>query len=198
MGDEKQLRQAKKRNKKVYITDIAIEKVPYVEYRGMDEEQNKNMQSLARLVLTLAKNENDSNEVAITWDMERGDIGKYGVAYGTEHNVNMCSDTYSYHLLHSGGNVIIVVLHNHPSTRTFSFDDIFALMVYRSIQYMVVVTNQGTIHYLKKEKNYDEKAAGILYNEYVGKCKGIKDVEKIYDATLEFLKRCSEVGLYYQ
>ncbi|MCM1385645.1 MAG: hypothetical protein NC243_14040, partial [Lachnoclostridium sp.] len=73
MSDEQQLRQAKKRDKKVYITDIAIEKVPYVEYRGMDEEQNKNMQSLARLVLTLAKNENDSNEVAITWDMERGD-----------------------------------------------------------------------------------------------------------------------------
>ena len=198
MSNENDLRQAKVRCKKYSITEMAIKKVPFIKYKGLTEEQNKNMQSLARLVLTLAKNENDSNEVAITWDMERGDIGKYGVAYGTEHNVNMCSDTYSYHLLHSGGNVIIVVLHNHPSTRTFSFDDIFSLMVYRSIQYMVVVTNQGTIHYLKKEKNYDEKAAGILYNEYVAKCKGIKDVKKIYASTLEFLKRCSEVGLYYQ
>ncbi|MCM1465951.1 MAG: hypothetical protein NC094_11080 [Bacteroidales bacterium] len=198
MSDEQQLRQAKKRDKKVYITDIAIEKVPYVEYRGMDEEQNKNMQSLARLVLTLAKNENDSNEVAITWDMERGDIGKYGVAYGTEHDVNICSDTYSYHLLHSVGDVIIVVLHNHPSTKTFSLTDIYSLMKYRAIQYMVVVSNQGTIHYLKKEKNYDENKAGILYNECNKRSRESKNVEEMYEAVLGFLRRCHEVGLYYK
>ncbi len=33
------LKQAKRRNRKVYITDIAIDKIPYIEYRGYDEEK---------------------------------------------------------------------------------------------------------------------------------------------------------------
>lgn len=198
MSKENELQQAKVRNKKYPITDVAIQKVPFIKYKGLNEEQNKNMQSLAKLVLKIAQEENDSNEVAITWDMGTDSIEKYGVVYGTEHAVDICSDTYSNHLLHSVDNVIIVLLHNHPSTRTISFDDVFVLMEYRPIQYMVVVSNQGTIHYLKKEKNYDENAAGMLYNECRAKCKGTKDVEKIYASTLEFLKRCSEVGLYCQ
>lgn len=198
MSKENELQQAKVRNKKYPITDVAIQKVPFIKYKGLNDEQNKNMQSLAKLVLKIAQEENDSNEVAITWDMETENIDKYGVAYGSENIVDVCSDTYSFHLLHSVENVTIVVFHNHPSTRTFSIHDLYALMEYRAIRYMVVVTNQGTIHYLKKEKNYNENAAGMLYNECVSKCKGTKDVEKIYASSLEFLKRCSEVGLYYQ
>ena len=37
------LGQGKKRNKKVFITDIAIEKVPFIEYKGYSKEQNNVM-----------------------------------------------------------------------------------------------------------------------------------------------------------
>ena len=63
------LEQAKRRDRKVYITDIAIEKVPYIEYHGYDEDKCKIMQELAKNVLLLSKEENDSNEVAITCDL---------------------------------------------------------------------------------------------------------------------------------
>ena len=53
MSEDNKLGQAKKRNKKIKITDIAIEKVPYVCYRGFTEEQNKVMHSLAKLVLPM-------------------------------------------------------------------------------------------------------------------------------------------------
>ena len=43
----KELEQAKKRNNKVKITNIAISKVPYIEYKNMTEEQNLIMQKLA-------------------------------------------------------------------------------------------------------------------------------------------------------
>ena len=49
------LGQAKCRNCKVYITDIAIEKVPFVEYHGFDEDKNKIMKELAKNFLILSK-----------------------------------------------------------------------------------------------------------------------------------------------
>ena len=63
---ERDLEQAKKRTEKVYITDIAIQKVPYIKYKNLSEEQNHIMRQLARDVLALAREYNNSNEVAIT------------------------------------------------------------------------------------------------------------------------------------
>ena len=196
MSDEKQLRQAKKRDKKVYITDIAIEKVPYVEYRGMDEEQNKIMQTLARLVLQVAKTENDSNEVAITWDMASRDPLCYGIDRGDEKGVLLGGDTASYHLLSLGEKVVLVLLHNHPSTRTFSLEDIYLFLKRDNVKYMVMVSNQGQIHYIKKEEDFNAQNAGMMYNRIrsEGKRQGIS----VYQMSLTFLKRCNEVGLFYR
>lgn len=109
MSEEKQLRQAKKRDKKVYITDIAIEKVPYVKYKGMDEEQNEIMQKLARLVLKISKTQNVSNEVTIIWDMASRSMEGYGIDRGDEHSVCLGGDPVSYHLLHTGEKVVLVL-----------------------------------------------------------------------------------------
>ncbi|MCM1416704.1 MAG: hypothetical protein NC430_12375 [bacterium] len=49
MSNENDLQQAKVRGKKYPITEIAIKKVAFIKYKGLAEEQNKNMQSLARL-----------------------------------------------------------------------------------------------------------------------------------------------------
>ncbi len=57
-----ELEQAKKHNRKVYITDIAVSKVSYIEYYGFTNEQNQIMQTLAKEVMLLSKNENKSIE----------------------------------------------------------------------------------------------------------------------------------------
>lgn len=44
----KSLEMAKKHIKKVYITDIAIDKVPLIEYYGFTDEQNQVMQELVK------------------------------------------------------------------------------------------------------------------------------------------------------
>ena len=196
MSDEKQLRQAKKRDKKVYITDIAIEKVPYVEYRGMDEEQNKNMQKLARLILRIAKTENDSNEVAVTWDMTSRSIERYGIDRGDEYGVCLGGNPISYHLLNAGEKVVLVLLHNHPSTRTFSLEDIYLLIGQDNLKYMVTVSNQGQIHYIKKEEDFNAQNAGMMYNRI--RSEGKKQGIGVYQMSLIFLKRCDEVGLFYR
>lgn len=56
------LDQARKYGNKIQITDIAIQKVRYIEYKGLTDAQNVIMQRLAKEVLFLSQTYNDSNE----------------------------------------------------------------------------------------------------------------------------------------
>lgn len=197
MSDEKRLGQAKKRNKKVKITDIAIEKVPYVSYKGLTEKQNKIVQSLAKEVLRLSKENNDSNEVAITCCLKNADI-LYGVAYGDEHSVNVLADTDSYHIIMTEQHVTVVMLHNHPSTQTFSIEDLLFLLFYANIKMLVLISNQGVLHYLLKDDNYDELAAKKFAISYATKIRAAEDFDSMYEITLDMLKNCREIGLIYK
>jgi proteasome lid subunit RPN8/RPN11 len=193
------LEQAKRRDRKVYITYVAIDKVPYVEYQGFTDEKNKIMQELAKDVLLLSKEENESNEVAITCDLGAEDpLKNFGVALGTEHEVDILADTFSNHIIVSKKSVAVVVLHNHPSTQTFSLQDIQFFIQYPMIEVIVVVSNQGTVHYLKREKKYDYKQAFRLFGECIEDLNQNSPVMEQYLASLSFLAKCSEVGLYYR
>ena len=59
------LEMAKKRDHKIMITDEAINKVPHVQYKGIPETEYDNLQELARQVVKISKDENDSNKIAI-------------------------------------------------------------------------------------------------------------------------------------
>lgn len=195
----KSLEMAKKRDKKVYITDIAINKVPFIQYKGFTDSQNQIMRELAQEVLTVSKDENDSNEVAITCDLGvNNPLEVYGVSFGTEHEVDVRADTLSNHILVSRESVAVVVLHNHPSTQTFSIQDIRFFIEFSVLEVMVVVSNQGTVHYLKREESYDLKKAAALFNECVEDLKKDSPLTEIYFASLLFLARSSEVGIYYR
>lgn len=69
--------------------------VPYIEYHGYDEDKCKILQELAKNVLLLSKEENDSNEVAITCDLGiENPLEQFGIALGTEHEVDILADTF--------------------------------------------------------------------------------------------------------
>lgn len=194
-----ELKQAKRRDRKVYITDIAVNKVPYVEYYGFTDEQNRVMQTLAKEVLLLSKNENQSNEVAVTCDLGSDNpLDNFGVALGTEHEVNVLADTYSNHIIVSRKSVVVVVLHNHPSTQTFSLQDIQFFIEFPMIEVMVVVSNQGTVHYLRRDKDYNFKQAVRLFKECISSLEKNSPIMEAYLASLSFLAKCSEAGLYYR
>lgn len=79
--------------------------------------------------MTVSKDENDSNEVAITCDLGVDNpLEVYGVSFGSEHEVDVRADTLSNHILVSQKSVAVVILHNHPSTQTFSIQDIQFLL----------------------------------------------------------------------
>ena len=77
-----------------------------------------------------------------------------------------------------------------------SLEDIYLLIGQDNLKYMVTVSNQGQIHYIKKEEDFNAQNAGMMYNRIrsEGKRHGIS----VYQMSLTFLKRCNEVGLFYR
>lgn len=197
------LEMAKKRDHKIMITDEAINKVPYVQYKEISETEYDNLQELARQVLKISKEENDSNEVAVTYSLdstsliEKGE--RYlGIALGTEHDVDPLSDATSYHLIRASRDCVVLILHNHPSLSAFSLSDIQFLLRYETVKMIVVVTNLGSVSYLVKNNKYDFEKSVILLNEAVdlsNKAKNVKDLQKAADY---FLKNCYNTGINYE
>lgn len=72
MGEEKGMSDlgANKRDTKVGITDIAIDRVPFIRYREIPEEHYETLQLLAKEVLRISRNENEGNEIAIAYDLD--------------------------------------------------------------------------------------------------------------------------------
>lgn len=196
------LEMAKKRNHKIMITDEAIRKVPRIKYKNIPESEYNTIQELARNVLRISKNENNSNEVAITYGMdsvERIQKGEeyIGVALGGEHEVNPISSTIAYHLVASAKECIVIVLHNHPSLSDFSLSDVQFLLQYANIKMMVVITNLGSISYLVKGNGYNYEKAVILFNEAVNSNNEARDLKGLQKAANHFLKNCYMAGIDY-
>lgn len=193
----KDLEMAKKRNHKVLITDEAIEKVPRIKYKNISESEYSIIQELAKRVLLISKNENNSNEIAITYSMNSAEDKYIGVAFGYEHGVDPISNTTAYHLVTTAKECIVIVLHNHPSLSDFSLSDVQFLLNYASVKMMVVVTNLGSISYLVKGEKYLYEKAVTLFNEAVDLSNQAGDLKGLQKAAKYFLKNCNMAGIDY-
>lgn len=198
-----ELQMAKKRDHKIMITDEAINKVPRIQYKHIPEVEYDNLWDLAKNVLRISKEENSSNEVALTYTLahkemiERGE--KYiGVSLGNEHDVDPLSTTTAYHLVSSAKDCVVIVLHNHPSLSKFSLSDILFLLKYEAIKMLVVVTNLGNVSYLVKNEKYNYQEAINLFNAAVEKHNVATNLKKLQEAADYFLKNCYTIGIEYE
>lgn len=185
------------------ITDEAINKVPHIKYKEIPETEYDNLQELARQVLKISKEENNSDEVAVTYSLESIKLietGKryIGIALGTEHAVDPLSDSTSYHLIRTSRECVVIVLHNHPSLSAFSLPDIHFLLRYETVKMMVVVSNLGSISYLVKNRKYDFEKAVMLLNKAVDLNNKANKLKDLQDAAYYFLKNCYNVGISYE
>ena len=177
--------------------------MPLIRYKEIPEIEYLMLQGLAKEVLTISKNDNDSNEVALTYSLDYRNLiaeGKefMGVALGDEHSVDPCMNAVSYHLIVASLECVVIVLHNHPSLSKFSLEDVKFLLRNETVKMMVVVTNLGRISYLVKKDNYDRKKAIEIYNNAVNihnDGSGIRDYQK---AALYFLSNCYEANIVYE
>ncbi len=198
-----ELKMAKKRNHKIMITDEAIEKVPLIKYKEIPESEYLMLQELAKEVLTVSKNDNDSNEVALTYSLDYRALiaeGKefIGVALGDEHSVDPCMNVVAYHLLSTSLECVVIVLHNHPSLSKFSLEDVKFFLRNESVKMMVVVTNLGSVSYLVKKDNYNRNKAIEIYNQAVNTHNAGNGIQDYQEAASFFLSNCYDANIVYE
>ena len=198
-----ELEMAKKRNHKIMITDEAIRKVPLVQYKEIPESEYMMLQELAKEVLTVSKNDNDSNEVALTYSLDYRNLiaeGKefMGIALGDEHSVDPCMNTVSYHLITASLECVVIVFHNHPSLSKFSLEDIKFFLSNRAVKMMVVVTNLGNISYLVKKDKYNRNKAIEIYNQAVNVHNEGNNIRDYQEAVSYFLSNCHKANMIYE
>ena len=191
----------KKRNKKVEITEEAIQKIPYIRYRDVPEQEYDIIQSLAKRVLELSRERNDSNEVAITYsydpDMILAGEELVGVHFGNEHSVDPLADPQTFHLIMKSQECAVVSLHNHPSLSLVSLMDIRFFLRYHSIKLLVIVTNLGNVSYLVKSRKYDYVSAIDFVNEVIAMHNEADNIRGYQKVVQYFLSNCHKVGIIY-
>lgn len=198
------LEMSKNHKKKYNITNIAIEKIPYIKIKNVEEKQNRIINNLTKAVLNISKNENNSNEVSITYDMKPNKKSDkiLGIALGTSDEVDPLSDTTSCHIITSKSDCVVVSLHNHPSLSIVSLTDINFFLEYESICIMVIISNLGKISYLQKCNEYNKNKAIKYLNSLKKKHKMYVDEKGWYEAAIglvkEFLKNCKKYGIEYR
>ena len=145
------LEQAKKRDRKIFITDVAINKVDLVKPKDFSDTQASLMKSKHKELLSVAKNQNDSDEVLF---IENLDFNNEVRILGDEFVVSPGKNPFAVSVIANAKRQSLVYLHNHPSTNTFSVGDIDTFVCERAIKAISVVTNQGEVYILNKLDNY--------------------------------------------
>ena len=159
---------------KILITDEAIEKVPLIRYKEIQESEYLMLQELAKEVLTISKNDNQSNEVALTYSLDYRN------------------------LITTSLECIVIVLHNHPSLSKFSLEDVKFFLNNGTVKMMVVVTNLGSISYLVKKDRYQRKKAVELYNRAVSLHNEGNSIHDYQKAVTYFLSNCHDADIVYE
>lgn len=138
-------------------------------------------------LLKVAREENNSNEVACVVDLIRNEKTKF--IKGERHEVNVYSDSDVFYLLHSAKDNTLALCHNHPGLTDFSANDIGVFMRHNTIKIMTIVTNQGVVRYLSKGEHFNYSGAVELKRL----CQ--KKAMVILIDVLPYLKKCYSVGI---
>lgn len=147
---------------KVTITDIAIEKVGRIGPSATSEEELELMQQMNKIILKTAKEQNNSDEVAMA--LCEGKMTRPVI--GNRHSVDIFNDPDMYHIIKGKEAKArsVTLSHNHPGLSYFSIDDMLIFAESRSIKTMGIVTNNGKVWYVTKKDNYkDEEVLKIFF-----------------------------------
>ena len=192
-----QLSQARKKDHVFEITNFVIERVPVVNTPQFSKIQNNALASLHREVLRVSKLENKGAEVALVTNLSFDNPAK---VLGTVNSVNyeINAEVRALKLKSYRGELIVV--HNHPSTRNFSFSDAAVFVFDEYVSTLSVVTNQGQVYVLQKLNTFDYDSAQKILQELLIKyeiSEYPKDEKRQAAAAKEFIKKAGKVGIWY-
>lgn len=184
--------QAKKRDHKILITDVAIDKVPCVKTSGMSESEAFSIQGEHKALLKIAQQQNESNEVLTIMSTSNGMRVR---TLGTEKTVDPSSNPEAVMMMRTSARNEMAYLHNHPSTNCFSLADINTFLLQAQIGTMSVVTNQGEVYVLHKTRKYDYNKAREIFDTICTDCLTNKLSYK--EAVARFVKEAAKGGIEY-
>lgn len=186
------MEQAKSRDHKIYVTEIAIERVDFVKPSDFTDAQAKAMCLKNKELLKVAMESNESNEVLMISDLC---FNSYITILGEEFKVSPGKNPFAVSFIASADDYSLVYLHNHPSTNLFSIGDIDTFVCEKAIKTMSVVTNQGEVYIMNKTADYSFIKAKSLLNS-VYKSFPNNDIDD-KEFVSKFLKRSREGGIEY-
>ena len=177
-------------NKKVFITEQAIDKVKQVNFEGLLNSHK--LQQLHKEILYKSMIENNSNEVLAIVDIN--DYDNKVITFGSERKVSPGENIKAVALMEKSKYQSVYWLHNHAFTSDFSYDDIGCFFDER-VKAITIVTNKGKISVLNKTKNYDiKKFRDIILKERQKFANPIDHADELAKA---ILKRHRECGIQW-
>lgn len=158
----------KKRNRPIAITDVAISKVPRTQIFGFTNEQNMYIQEMHREVLRVAKdlckkNKSNSMEAVILLDTHTWD--SWIVEGKKDSIVDIKDNPVAKEILDTSTKNSLILLHNHPSTGTFSARDLRTFCNNDSLYIMTAVGNDGSVYVLRKDIGFDPSKVLVEYGK---------------------------------
>lgn len=190
-----------KRNCKVFISNQAEDKVMQFNITDISEFDNNLLQLLTKKVLSIAREENNSDEVSITCKLGYSCIDdiEFGITIGDEHDVGPEGNPISYSQINFSGynDCGVVISHNHPSLSSLSLNDIGFFLTKDSIKIIIAVTNLGKVFYLNKRRNYKRSDAFKLLNDALTLDRESTSLKEKQNAANYFLHNAYRAGIEF-
>lgn len=184
----------KNRNRPIEITDIAISKVSRIDLAGFSEEESAFIQEQHKLLLTISKDQNHSNEVGILIDIINWNTW---IILGEANIIETKNNPEAYKAMKCSRKNTMMFLHNHPGTGTFSGTDFKTFCLNDSLYIMTVVGNDGSVRTLTKLNGFDGGEALDYYsNLATQKYKDLKNNGTM--AMRELLKNGNKIKIKYE
>lgn len=177
-------------DRKVYITEQAIDKVKQVEFEGLLDSVG--LQELHRELLRKSRGDNDSNEVLTIVNVN--DYNQKVITFGSERSVMPSKNIEALTMMQKSKYQSVYWLHNHGFTNEFSYNDLGCFYDER-IKALTIVTNKGKIAVINKTKKYSVQKFHDIIIEERGKYENpIDHSDEIAQA---ILRRHNECGIQW-
>ena len=177
-------------DRKVYITEQAIDKVKQVEFEGLLDSVG--LKELHREILRKSMGDNDSNEVLTIVNVN--DYNQKVITFGSERSVMPSKNIEALTMMKKSGYQSVYWLHNHGFTNEFSYDDL-GCFYDEKVKAVTIVTNKGKIAVLNKTKNYNlTKFRDIIFEE---RRKYENPVDHTDEIAKAILRRHNECGIQW-
>ena len=180
------------------ITDQAVKKASsFIDLDFLSKLQNELLRETIVRCLLCSKERNCCNEVAVITTETR-----LGTEYGSKHGVNFAGNLNITSILNHKNNETIIMCHNHPSTQSFSLQDISFFYKHRTIDLFVVVSNLGEVELLYRDfsdmnKLQREDNLFDSLNDLRFKLRhDFNDISKMYKVSKEAVKLYKNLGYY--